>query len=76
MEWINVEVDTPNVKIFHQKKILVLVNGEPFICSVIDNGCIYVTDNRFIFSEKYGWEGDPRFAKPTHWMPIPELSEE
>lgn len=76
MEWISVEVDTPNVKVFAQKKILVLVNGQPFLCTVIEDGYIYLTDDRFIYTQKDGWCGDPRFAKPTHWMPLPNPPEE
>lgn len=76
MNWISVEVDTPNIEVFKGKKILVLVNGQPFLCTVIEEGCIYLTHDYFIYTQKDGWCGDHRFAKPTHWMPIPELYEE
>lgn len=75
MQWISVKIDEPNVEVFNNKSILVLVNGKPHLCSVMADGYIYITDNRFIYTRKDGWCGDPRFAKPTHWMPIPEISD-
>lgn len=78
MEWINVDTDTPNVDTLGGKEILVLVNGKVFLCTVIQkprSGYVdaYLTDNNLLYSDQNGWCGDARFAKPTHWMPLPPL---
>ncbi len=75
MEWISVTDKLPNSGELRGKEILVLVNGKIFICSVLDDGFMYVNDNRFFYDARLGWCGDPRFAKPTHWMLIPDPPE-
>jgi len=73
MEWIDVKDQLPNSEEFEDKNILVLVNGNTFIAHVAKRGSFYVIDNRFFYSPLHGWHGDKRFAKPTHWMPLPEV---
>lgn len=80
MEWISVETDTPNTETLGGKEILVLVNGKVFLCTVMETPerlmVVYLTENNFLYSKKDGWCGDPRFSKPTHWMPIPQVPKE
>ncbi len=73
MKWISVNEKSPDCNILGGSEILVLVNSKIYICEVLEKGTIYITDNRFLYSSFYGWAGDPRFAKPTHWMPLPEV---
>lgn len=77
MQWISVDIDSPNVDTLGGKEILILVKDKVFLCSVMKKpiwGVLeaYITDNNFLYSEKDGWSGDARFSKPTHWMPLPE----
>lgn len=81
MQWISVNVDTPNTETLGGKEILVLVNGKVFTCTVMKKptyGVVeaYFTRNNFLYSDRDGWCGDPRFAQPTHWMPIPMRPDE
>lgn len=76
MSWISVETETPNIETLGGKQILVLVNGKVCLCTVMRSpryGYVdaYLTDNNLLYSQTDGWCGDPRFAKPTHWMPLP-----
>lgn len=73
MKWIKVTIDTPNIETFGNKKILVLVNKEVFLCTVMKEDHVYIVDDNFLYSKRDGWCGDPRFGKPTHWMPLPTL---
>lgn len=80
-KWISAEVDTPNVETLGGKEILVLVNDKVFLCTVMNRsthgmGEAYFTHNNFLYSEQDGWCCDPRFAKPTHWMPLPKTQEQ
>lgn len=72
MEWISVKDRLPIQKEFSGKRILVLVNGLPHIAEVLEEGCVYINKDTFLFHHYKGWISDPRFAIPTHWMPIPE----
>lgn len=71
--WIDVRKKSPKQE-KKDRKIVVLVNEKPFICTVISSpsGFIYLNYENFYYSNENGFHGDPRFAKPTHWMELPE----
>lgn len=73
MKWISVEVDTPNVDTLGGQEVLIVVNGNIHVATVMGKDMLYSTDNNFLYSDEDGWCGDTRFAQPTHWMPIPEV---
>lgn len=76
MVWNSVNDSTPCESSLGGKQILVLVNGEIHLCTVLSwNGDFlssYPVYNNFLYCPKQGWCGDRRFAKPTHWMAIPD----
>lgn len=76
MNWINVDKKLPEPQ-KTSKTIVILVNSEIYTCEVLSKeGNIYFTTNSFFYSSREGFHGDPRFAKPTHWMPLPEKPNE
>lgn len=76
MEWISVEDRLPNEKKWEGQEVAILVNGSVHVALVMDPWSVYISDGRFLFSSGQGWVSDSRFAKPTHWMPLPEPPKE
>lgn len=74
MEWVSVKDSLPLQSKLKGKRILILVNGVVFTCDVLDLDVFLVlTHDLFVYSNSRGFYGDERFAKPTHWLEIPEL---
>ena len=74
-EWVSVKDRLPTQREWEGKRIAVLVNGISFVASVMQRGCLYASKDEFLFCSDRGWISDPRFAIPTHWMPLPEKPE-
>ncbi len=73
MEWISVIDKEPKQDRDIGRYILILVNHQFYLCYIPPREtCIFITDNKFIYTDSDKWFGDNRFAKPTHWMEIPE----
>lgn len=76
MEWISVKEKTPSRDLIGEK-ILLIVNGQIQLGSVIADGMTMNNHFRFIF-DTYSrkWLSDDRYAEPTHWMSIPQVPKE
>jgi hypothetical protein len=74
MEWINVKDQLPSSE-YRNKDIFILVNGMPQVAHVMVPECGYLPRDSFLFcTVQKRWVSDPRFAEPTHWMPMPKMA--
>jgi hypothetical protein len=71
-KWISVKDKLPDYELVG-KDIVILVNGHPQICYVRPQFSAFVVIESFNFAFHDGWVSDPKFAEPTHWMPLPEV---